>query len=443
MAIGNGLLAMAQDQDTIQSWQENDSVKMAPLQVQAVGADNYEELTRTKSSLDLENPENVTTTVEYDPAMGYYVLRTRIGDVDIATPYMMTMDEYRAYSEREQMGQYWQTKISEVDHDNEKKFDITDMKFNIGPADKVFGPGGVRLKMQGSAELLFGFKHQYVDNPALTERSRNNNIFDFDEKIQVNINGKVGEKLDMNLSYNTEASFDFDQINLKLGYKGQEDDIIQSIEAGNVSMNLNNSLISGSSALFGVKTDLKFGKLKVQALISQQKSESQSVSSKGGAQTTNFEVPVDSYDENRHFFLGYYFRDSYEQAMQTLPYIASGVTINRIEVWVTNKRGNYDQARNIVALSDLGEERAEHIQNGAWATAGSRVPHNKANSLYETLAISNPGVRDIQQVSAVMQSLSNMELGRRTCYVSWSGYPLSCSKVRNWWTRARCWPWYE
>jgi cell surface protein SprA len=190
----------------------------------------------------------------------------------------------------------------------------------------------VRLKLQGSAELMFGFKHQYVDNPALTERSRNNNIFDFDEKIQVNVNGKVGDKLNFNMGYNTEASFSFDQINLKMGYQGQEDDIIQSIEAGNVSMNLNNSLISGSSALFGVKTDLKFGKLKVQALISQQNSESQSVSSKGGAQTTNFEIPIDTYDENRHFFLSYYFRDNYEQAMSQLPYIASSVTINRIEV---------------------------------------------------------------------------------------------------------------
>ena len=268
------VLVMAQGRDSITSWQENDSVKMAPLQVQPVGVDNYEALISPRSSLDLPNPENVTTTVEYDAVVGCYVVHTRIGDVDIATPYMMTMDEYRAYSERETMGKYWQSKISEVEHDNESKFDITDMKFNIGPADKVFGPGGVRLKMQGSAELLLGFKHQYVDNPSLTERSRNNNIFDFDEKIQVNINGKVGDKMNLNLGYNTEASFSFDQMNLKLNYKGQEDDIIQSIEAGNVSMNLNSSLISGSSALFGVKTDLKFGKLKVQALLSQQNSES-------------------------------------------------------------------------------------------------------------------------------------------------------------------------
>ena len=404
------LVVWAQEVDTLSM--AVDTAIMAPMQVKGLGVDNYEDLNRVNSSLDLQDPDNVKTTIEYDPVAGCYVVRTRIGDVEIATPYMMTETEYRAYSERQEMGKFWQSKIGEVEHNNESKFDITDMKFNIGPADKIFGPGGVQVKLQGSAELLFGFKHQFIDNPSLTQRARNNNIFDFDEKIQLSVNGKVGDKLNFNMSYNTEASFSFDQQNLKLNFKGQEDDIIQSIEAGNVSMTLNNSLIRGSSALFGIKTDLKFGKLRVQALVSQQNSESQTVSSKGGAQTTNFEVAIDSYDENRHFFLSYYFRDHYEQAMKSLPYIASGVTINRIEVWVTNKRANYDEARNIVALTDLGEYDPAHIQDARWtAVVGARTPYNKANTLYEQLTQGNPAVRDIQQVSSVMQSLTGMEVG--------------------------------
>ena len=404
------LVAWAQEVDTL--GMVVDTAIMAPMQVKGVGVNNFEDLNRVPSGLDLQDPENVNTTIEYDPTTGCYVVHTRIGDVDIATPYMMTESEYRAYSERQEMGKFWQAKIGEVEHNNESKFDITDMKFNIGPADKIFGPGGVQLKLQGSAELLFGFKHQFIDNPALTQRSRNNNIFDFDEKIQLSVNGKVGEKLGFNISYNTEASFSFDQQNIKLNFKGQEDDIIQSLEAGNVSMTLNNSLIRGSSALFGIKADLKFGKLRVQALVSQQNSESQSVSSQGGAQTTNFEVAIDNYDENRHFFLSYYFRDNYEQAMKALPYVASGVTINRIEVWVTNKRANYDQSRNIVALTDLGEYDVAHIQNNRWtATAGAVTPYNKANTLYEYLTQSYPNVRDIQQVSSVMQDVAGMDLG--------------------------------
>ena len=387
---------------------ETDSALWAPTQVKQLGAQNYGELMQPSSSMDLQDPNNISTTVEYQPETGTYIIRTKIGDTDVTTPYMLTQDEYNQYAERQLMQRYWQQKIGEVEHNNEKKFDITDMKFNIGPADKVFGPGGVQLKMQGSAELLFGFKHQYIANPSLTLRARNNNIFDFDEKIQASIQGKVGTRLNFNLSYNTEASFSFDQQNLKLNYKGEEDDIIQSIEAGNVTMDLPSSLIRGSKALFGIKTNLKFGKFKIQALISQQNSEAQTVSSKGGAQTTKFDISGDNYDENRHFFLSHFFRDQYEGAMASVPYIASGVTINKIEVWVTNKRGNYDQARNIVAFTDLGES-ADHTQNESWGGPKSGLPENNINSLYATVRTTD--FRDLQQTSSALEGLNGMEGG--------------------------------
>jgi len=384
-----------------------DSALWAPTQVKQLGAQNYGELSAPKSSLDLQDPENITTTVEYQPESGRYIIRTKIGDTDITTPYMMTQDEYNHYAERQIMHRYWQQKIGEVEHNNETKFDITDMKFNIGPADKVFGPGGVQLKMQGSAELLFGFKHQYIANPSLTVRARNNNIFDFDEKIQASIQGKVGSKLNFNMSYNTEASFSFDQQNLKLNYKGEEDDIIQSIEAGNVTMDLPSSLIRGSKALFGIKTNLKFGKFKIQALISQQNSQAQTVSSQGGAQMTKFDISGDAYDENRHFFLSHFFRDHYEQSMQSAPYIASGVQINKIEVWITNKRGNYEQARNIVAFTDLGES-SDHTQL-SWGGAAKAAPDNSANTLYESVRATP--FRDLQQTSTALEGLNGMEGG--------------------------------
>ena len=387
---------------------ETDSALWAPTQVKQLGFENFGSLSALSSSMDLQDPNNISTTVEYQPETGTYIIRTKIGDTDVTTPYMLTQDEYNQYAERQLMHRYWQQKIGEVEHNNEKKFDITDMKFNIGPADKVFGPGGVQLKMQGSAELLFGFKHQYIANPSLTLRARNNNIFDFDEKIQASIQGKVGTRLNFNLSYNTEASFSFDQQNLKLNYKGEEDDIIQSIEAGNVTMDLPSSLIRGSKALFGIKTNLKFGKFKIQALISQQNSEAQTVSSKGGAQTTRFDISGDNYDENRHFFLGHFFRDQYEDAMASVPYIASGVTINKIEVWVTNKRGNYDQARNIVAFTDLGES-ARHTQNESWGGPMSGPPENNTNSLYATVRTTD--FRDLQQTSSALEGLNGMEGG--------------------------------
>lgn len=386
---------------------ETDSAFWAPTNVKQLGAQNYGELTRPASSMDLQDPDNITTTVEYQPESGTYVIRTKMGDTDITTPYMLTQEEYNQYAERQIMHRYWQQKIGEVEHNNERKFDITDMKFNIGPADKVFGPGGVQLKMQGSAELLFGFKHQHISNPSLTPRARNNNIFDFDEKIQASVQGKVGTRLNFNLSYNTEASFSFDQQNLKLNYKGEEDDIIQSIEAGNVSMDIPNSLIRGSKALFGIKTNLKFGKFRIQALISQQNSEAQSVSSQGGAQMSKFDIAGDNYDENRHFFLSYFFRDNFEKAMSTVPYVSSGATINKIEVWITNKRGTYDQARNIVAFMDLGET-SDHTHLN-WGANQKAAPDNKMNSLYTD--IQQTDFRRIDQTSVALNGLNGMEGG--------------------------------
>ena len=357
---------------------------------------------QTKLPLDAPLPENVKTTVEYDIRTGSYVMRTKVGETEIATPFSMTNQEYFEYSAKNELSDYWKELNKKGDKNNEDKFSITDMKFSLGPADKIFGPGGVQIKTQGSAELIFGIKSNKLDNPALTERMRKTTIFDFDEKIQLNVNGSVGDKVNFNMNYNTESTFDFDQKMLKLNYKGNEDDIIQSIQAGNVSMQLNSALISGSTALFGVRTDLKFGKLNISAIASQQESETQTVSSRGGAQTTKFEIGIDNYDENRHFFIGHFFRKNFEPAMRRLPFISSGVTVNRIEVWVTNKRGNYNEARNIVAFMDLGEP--DRVDNSHWQTqAGNQLPFNDANTLYQEVK-SMEGIRDIKQTNSVLAS---------------------------------------
>ena len=359
----------------------------------------YDDLTQ-QYPMDLQ-PSNVQTSVEYDPNTGNYIFHTKVGDMDIATPFVMSDGEYKEYTQRSAMSNYFRAKNAEAQSNFEDKFNLADMKFSLGPAEKVFGPGGVQLKTQGSAELVFGIVTNKIDNPSLSERLRKTTSFDFDTKIQLNVNGKVGNKINFTMNYNTEATFDFDQQMLKLSYEGMEDEIVRKVEVGNVSMPLNSSLIRGSSALFGFKTDLQFGKLSVSAVVSQQKSSSQKVSSKGGSQKREFEVAIDKYDENRHFFLSQYFRDTYDQNMSKLPYIASGVTINRIEVWVTNKRGNFDQARNIIGFMDLAE--GQTVDNPHWASRGQRYPDNASNTLYDEIKAIG-GIRDIQQFNSLMEA---------------------------------------
>ncbi|MBR6201964.1 MAG: cell surface protein SprA, partial [Bacteroidaceae bacterium] len=336
-------------------------------------------------SMDLQDPENLKPdTAVYDVKSGYYKVGTKLGDKFLSQPWMMTPEEYLRWSEKKSFWKHFKTRNDSLFVTKGKeKFDFTNMHFDLGPAEKIFGPGGVQIKTQGSAELKFGYNYKFTDNPSLSERNRTTKAFDFDEKINVSVNAKVGDKMDFNINYDTEATFDFDSRNLKLAYEGKEDEIVKKIEAGNITFPTNSSLIKGSNSLFGVMTDLQFGRLRLQAVVSQKKSVSKTVSSQGGSQLSTYEIQAYDYDENRHFFLAHYFHDTYDKACASLPNIVSGITINRIELWVTNTGGATENTRNIIGLVDLAEQ--QKIVNTNWAGTGPTNPSNTSNTQYSTL----------------------------------------------------------
>lgn len=357
-----------------------------------------------KNVADLSFPSNITQEAVYNDTLNRYLIGSKMGDSYLSTPIAMTPEEYRKWSEKKELDRFFRSKNEEiVKEQGKEKFSFTDMHFDLGPAEKIFGPGGVRIKTQGTAELKFGATLKNIDNPSLPIRNRKTTTMDFDEKINLSVNGKVGDKVNMNLNYNTDATFDFDSQNMKLKYEGKEDEIIKLVEGGNVSFPSNSSLVKGASSLFGIRTDLQFGRLFLQTVVSQKKSSSKSVSSKGGVQLTPFDLNVADYEENRHFFLSRYFRDRYDAAMQKLPNVTTGVTINRVEIWVTNKTGTTSNTRNIVALTDLGENTA--VSNPMWGLTGQTVPGNSANSEYSAMVNSYAAARDIDQTSSVLDAV--------------------------------------
>jgi len=371
--------------------------------------EKYNELD-TIYPIDLKTPKNFTPDFQYNPLTNRYELRSKIGDMDISTPLSLSPEEYYKYSLKKSMDTYYLDKYSEefLKKDSTKSKDALSMfnfKFDLGPADKIFGPGGVQLKASGSITAKIGFTRTSTQNPTLSERQKNRTAFDFDTQIQTKIDASVGDKLNYTMNYNTQSTFDFDTKKLKLAYAGKEDEIVKVLEAGNVSMTTTNSLIRGGAALFGIKTELQFGKLTVDAIFSQQESQSQTTSSNGNVQTTPFQITVDNYDVNMHYLLGYYFFDNYDGALTTLPYIKSAVNIDRIEVWMTNSQANFNQARNIVAFADLGEH--SHISNATFAqpTGSGANPSNQANNLYSKMVNNYGGARDISQVTQILGAI--------------------------------------
>lgn len=356
-------------------------------------------------SMDLDNPENLKQDEgEYDDKTNTYKVGTRLGKSFLSAPTLMSPQEYLKWTERASMDSYFKQRNDSLQKSKGKsKFDFSNMHFNLGPAEKIFGPGGVQIKTQGSAEIKLGYNYSYTDNPALSERSRKVSAFDFDEKINISVNAKVGDKMNFNVNYNTDATFDFDTKNLKLAYEGKEDDIVKLIEAGNVTFPTNSSLIKGASSLFGFRTDLQFGKLNLQAVLSQKKSQSKTVGSQGGSQLSQFEIQAYNYDENRHFFLAHYFHDTYDRACSTLPNITSGVTINRIEVWLTNTSGVTTNTRDIIGFVDLAEHNV--MDATKWMPGATVVPANASNNLYSTIVQQHDSARNVSKTTSELEGL--------------------------------------
>ena len=390
------------DEDTNTTPKEDDG--KARWEVARTSPSDEKEMRKSHPG-DLRNPKNVTEDVEYDWKNDRYLIRTKVGDTQIGYTIPMSKKEYMSHTERVARATYFheQNQKAFEEYEGGTGLDLMDMTFSLGPAEKVFGKGGIRFKTQGSMGISMGMKRNKIDNPTLSERAKDQLTFDFKEDIQLNMNATIGSKMSFNINYNTEATFDFDAKQFKLAYQGDEDEIIQDLEAGNVSMTTGNSLITAGQSLFGAKAALKFGKLNITALLAKQESTSKSVSSKGGSTKRAYEITADQYDENRHFFLAHYFRDTYDANMSRLPLIASGVEILKIEVWVTNKRASFGNARNILAFMDLGEGR--EIGNPLWNSQGGQYPDNKSNDLYQTITSNYSEIRDITNATTTLASL--------------------------------------
>lgn len=351
--------------------------------------DYYDYTDQRKSPIDFADPGNINTDIEYNPETGNYEVVQKIGDQYYRYPTSMTQAEYIEYQRQKALQEYWGEK---VEQENEQQRNlIPPLKVGGEAFDLIFGGDEINIRPQGSAELSFGVNVSRYDNPALPERQRRVATFDFQQQIQLNMVGQIGDKLKLTISQNTEATFNF-QNQVKIEYTGYEDEIIQKIEAGNVSLPLNTTLIQGSQSLFGIRTDLRFGRLTVQSILSQQKGKRQEINVSGGAQVQEYDVRVDNYEANKHYFLSYYFREAYDEAMETMPIVNSPINITKLEVWVTNRINRVEDARNIIAFSDLGEERVENLEGGP-LVYGDEYPSNGANNLYESIK-EVPEVRD-------------------------------------------------
>lgn len=345
--------------------------------------------------LYLKEPANITTSEEYDPQNNQYIFNKKAGSRPLGYPAVMTFEEYQRLDMQRSLDNYWKSRAGASGKASSTGI-LQPIRIGGEAFDRIFGGNTIDIRPQGSAELIFGIISNKSDNASLNVRQRRTTNFDFKEKIQLNATAKIGDKIEFQTNYNTEASFEFEN-KLKLKYEGKEDEIIKLIEAGDVTLPLNSTLITGSQSLFGIKTQLQFGKTTVTGVYSEQKSQTQSITVQGGAQTNKFSIKADAYEENRHFFIAEYFRNHYEEGLSKLPVVMSNINITKIEVWVTQIGAAVQDNRNIVALADLGEYNP-YRKDIIYPNVGGSYPFNLSNNILSILP-DTTNLRNINKAS--------------------------------------------
>ncbi|MGB0185681.1 MAG: cell surface protein SprA, partial [Flavobacteriaceae bacterium] len=395
------------------------------------------------SDINAPDPSSIVNQYTYDPITDRYYYTSKVGDFNIKYPVILTPKEFQALIQKENLKNYYKEKLDAFDGKKEgaedaKKNLIPDLYVNSKFFETIFGGNVISVVPQGSVEMDLGVMYTKQENPAFSPRNQSNFTFDFDQRISLSMMGKVGTRLQVNANYDTQSTFDFQNLiklefdptaavleeiskNETIGkglskandlkdktqgfknYSGNDDTILKKLEVGNVSMPLNSSLIRGAQSLFGVKAQLQFGKTTITGVFSEQQSETRSIVAQGGGTLQEFDFFGLDYDENRHFFLAQYFRDHYDEALANYPFINSQVQITRIEVWVTNRTNQTENVRNVLALQDLGESSriGLAIPPTGFVNVGPNAYPNNANNDFDPTNIGGPGsqltdaVRDI------------------------------------------------
>lgn len=360
---------------------------------------------RNSNAFGLGNPSNFSDSVVYDPASKRYTIYQKIGNKYYRTPTTYNFDEYWALRNRQAENEYFQKRANTTSLLNRGKLSKPKLSLYDNFFNRLFGNGDIDITPQGFVDLNAGYQGQRTDNPTLPERSRKTGGLDFNMNAQVNVDATIGDKLKFPINYNTLANFNVDN-QLKLDYTGGANDILKRFEAGNVSFPSRGTLIPGAQQLFGIKTQLQFGKLYMTAVVANQKSERQNVNFQGGSAAQNFELKADEYEENRHFLVGQYFRNNYDKVMSNLPAIISEVQILKMQVWVTNRIGTTTETRDVVGLADLGESAPFLTPPLVNVLNGQAVPTNNNNDLL--IKIKNQ--TDFRNPALVFSNLTNLGL---------------------------------
>lgn len=286
--------------------------------------------------------------------------------VPVSLPNFLSLEEYARQRRTYGIGAGWQrsalAKLGESaagGGSGALRIDIP-VEIKSKAFQKIFGSGTVGLDVTGDINIKGGLRHEKRSEVKTALNQGNDTNFKMEQTQRFKVQGHIGDKVTIGVDQDSERTFDFEN-NLKLKYQGYEDEIIQSIEAGNIALSLPGTryvTFGGQSAgLFGIKTAMKMGNLSLTAVMSQEKGEKKQLSLKGGASEGSKQIQDYDYQKGYYFFIDDYYRGQFATRGSNGEFLVDpGRRITRIEVY----KSRYDYNRN----------NSEQVINGwAWVPA--------------------------------------------------------------------------
>lgn len=181
--------------------------------------------------------------------------------------------------------------------------------------------GRASLQVSGNVNISGKMVFQDQELVRSTLNQTQNTALEFDQKQNLNIKGKIGDRITVAMDQDSERSFDWEN-NIRISYKGHEDDIVQNVEAGNISLSLPATkyvTFSGKNqGLFGVKAISKLGPVDITTIASIEKTKKETSEWEGGGQSSEIEIRDVDWVKNKYFFIHPWFRNGFNSDTSTI-----------------------------------------------------------------------------------------------------------------------------
>jgi hypothetical protein len=300
-----------------------------------LGAGTPEEKNRKQYTSD-----SVYVEISPDSTGKKFLIEEKFDKYDISHPFEIDLDKYLELRKTKLRSDIWDSILTHYDLKQALSGgDIARMLsqatgFAIpvppNPIINLFGKPEININVSGEVNLRLGWRWDSQNLGTVSAFGQTQSTPIFSQDIRVRVDAKIGDKLKLGTDWNTRRQFEHEN-KFKIGYEGEDDDIVKLIEVGNVSLPLQ-GLIGGGQALFGVRADFQFGPLFLKTIASQRRGERKTVKVQGGVSTQIFSIRAYDYSRN-HFFLDNAYKSIYVKYFKSsTPVIPNDDQSREIEV---------------------------------------------------------------------------------------------------------------